>query len=157
MFNVLRFHKEKCEVLHLGRINPRHQYMLGSKELESHLAENNLGGLLDTRLNTSQWCISVAKRLNGILGYMKSLASRLREVIRPLPLALVRSHLEYWVQFLGHQYEKDRDILDKSSKGSQSWLWKDRGISPMMRLREPELCGLEKRRLRGTSSIYWNT
>jgi len=40
--SFMMFNKEKSKVLHLGRNNPRHQYMLGS-QLESSSAENNLG------------------------------------------------------------------------------------------------------------------
>lgn len=40
----LKKHKKgKCEVLHLERNNPMHQYMLGAKWLERSLAEKDLG------------------------------------------------------------------------------------------------------------------
>lgn len=35
--------KGKCQILHLGKNNPRHQYMLRAAQLESNLAEKNLG------------------------------------------------------------------------------------------------------------------
>ena len=45
--NVMKFNKGKCKVLHLGRNNPMHQYMLGTTQLESSFAEK------DTKLTIS--------------------------------------------------------------------------------------------------------
>ncbi|KAK4807024.1 hypothetical protein QYF61_000353 [Mycteria americana] len=42
--SLVRFSKGKCKVLHLGRNNPMHQYMLEADQLESSLAEKDLGG-----------------------------------------------------------------------------------------------------------------
>jgi len=64
--SLMKFSKENCKALHLGRNNPMHQYMLEDDHLESNLAENDLGVLMDNRLNVSQqWAL--AAKSNGIL------------------------------------------------------------------------------------------
>ncbi|KAK4807033.1 hypothetical protein QYF61_000362 [Mycteria americana] len=42
--SLVRFSKGKCKVLHLGRNNPMHQYMLGADQFESSFAEKDVGG-----------------------------------------------------------------------------------------------------------------
>ncbi|GAB0186673.1 laminin subunit alpha-2 [Grus japonensis] len=92
--NLMKFNKEKCKVLHLGRNNPRHHHMLGPTQLESSLVEKDPGVLVDTWLNMSQQCALVAKLANDILGCIRqSIANRSREVILPLYSALIHTSL----------------------------------------------------------------
>lgn len=52
--NLLKFNKQKCKVLHQARNVCRHQYMLGSTQLESSSTGKDLGVLADTKLNMNQ-------------------------------------------------------------------------------------------------------
>ena len=66
-------------------------------------------------------CALVAKKANGILGYIKmSMASRSKQVILPLCSVPVRPHLEFRVQFWTAWYKKDRCLLE----GVQRWATK---------------------------------
>ncbi|GAB0177268.1 mitochondrial enolase superfamily member 1 [Grus japonensis] len=108
---LMKFNK-KCKVLHLGRNNSKHQYMLGASCLESSLAEKDLQCVLvDTRLNMSQQCALAAKTTNGILGCIRqSIADR---QILPLYSVLVRPQLQCCGQFWAPQYKRDMDILER--------------------------------------------
>ncbi|KAJ7395249.1 hypothetical protein BTVI_156722 [Pitangus sulphuratus] len=75
--------------------------------LGSISAEKDLQVLVNNKLSMSQQCALVTKKANGILRCIrKSIASTSRDMILPLCSALVRPHLDCYVQFWAPQYER---------------------------------------------------
>jgi len=140
--NLMKFKKDKCKVLHLGRNNPTHQYRLGADLLESSSVVTNLGVLVDDKLTMNQQCALVTKKAKGILGcIMKIVASRSREVLLPLLLCPKEASSGYCVQFWAPHFKKEEELLETVQRRATKTIRGLRHLSYEKRLRELGLLG----------------
>ncbi|GAB0196661.1 mitochondrial enolase superfamily member 1 [Grus japonensis] len=145
--NLMKFNKDKCKVLCLGKHNPGVQHRLGSTWLGSSSVERDLESWWTTSSMSDQ--CAAAKKASRVLGCInKGITSRDKEVI-PLYPVLVRPHLEYGVQFWSPPYKKDVDRLERVQRRATRMVQGLGSLPCEEGLREQGLFSLEKSRLRG--------
>ena len=103
---------------------------------------------MNERFNMRWQCELAAQKTNCILDCIKrSKTIRSREVIPPLYSALMRLHLEYYIQFWSPQHKKNIELLEQVQRRARKMI---RGLEHLPyedELRELRLFSLQKRRL----------
>ena len=68
---LLDFNKDKYKVLHVGKKNPRYDYMMDGRTLSSTAEETDLGIIMTEELNFSKHIGQAAAKANRVLGMIK--------------------------------------------------------------------------------------
>ena len=151
---LLKFNKDKCKVLHLGRNNPHHKYSIGEEDdrvvLETTDLEKDLGVHIDPNLDFKNHIKTIVKKAS-FLTYkiLKNFTFRDSNIIVPLFKTLIRPILEYgntvWYNGLKKCRDKIENVqrkLTKHIKGLSNTPYEER-------LKYIKLPSMEYRQIRG--------
>ena len=94
----MEFNVDKCKIMHLGRLNPKHTYTMGNRDLAVTSEEKDLGVIFDENLEFDKHIKTIVNRANRMLGMIKiGFTSLDMEIFMNLYPVLVRPLLEYCV------------------------------------------------------------
>ena len=157
----MKFNADKCKVIHFGRNNIRHKYVMGGYApagvvLEEVKVEKDVGVMVSEDLKPSIQCSQAAKKANSILGRMaRSFSYRDSVVWLRLYKMYVRPHLEYAVQAWSPWTQHDIKVLEDVQRRAVRMISGLRAQSYEDKLSELDLMSLEDRRTRGDLIQTW--
>ncbi|XP_019635916.1 PREDICTED: uncharacterized protein LOC109478689 [Branchiostoma belcheri] len=115
----MKFHPDKCKVMHLGRRNPTHEYTMTKEDGTLHTLkvtheEKDLGVTIDSNLKFSTHVQVQVNKANRVLGAIRHTFKYLdKEAFLPLYKSLVRPHLEYATVIWCPTTKRDRDSVER--------------------------------------------
>ena len=114
----MEFNVDKCKVMHLGRLNPKHTYTMGGKDLTVTSQEKDLGVTFDDRLEFDKHITGIVNKANSMLGMIRIGFTcpdvKIFKLVYPV---LVRPLLEYCVQIWSPHKVKYIDQIENAQKG----------------------------------------
>jgi hypothetical protein len=115
----MKFHPEKCKVMHLGLRNPCTDYFMRKNdgtvhELQNTTSEKDLGVTVDNQLKFSEHINNIVSKANRVLGCIKHTFKHLNsDTFLLLYKSIVRPHLEYASCVWSPSLKKDKDALER--------------------------------------------
>lgn len=146
----MNLNTEKCEVMHIGRNNPRTDYNISKENVVHKLTkaseQKDLGVLVNPDM---KWCKQIcasSARANRILGQvLNGFSNHDSNIIKKMYTSLVRPHLEYAVSVWNPYLKKDIDTLERVQRRATRSI-KVFGELNMERLKRLNLTTLSTRR-----------
>ena len=146
----MEFNVDKCKIMHLGKLNPRHVYSMDGVELTVTTEEKDLGVLVDDKLDFGKHISEIVKKANRRIGLIKKGFDCLdKEMFMYLYPVLIRPLLEYCVQIWSPHKQGDIDLLERVQRRATKIVPALRNLSYAERLQRLNLTTLEERRIRG--------
>ena len=151
---LLKFNKDKCKRMHIGRKNVKHQYTMGEgaeqQVLEETKEERDLGVMMPNDLKpTLQSNTAARKGMNVLRSIKRSFSYINRESFKILYKTYIRPHLEYCVQAWCPYNRKDIKCLEKVQRRATKLVWRIKDWDYEDRLKYLDIYSLERRRTRG--------
>lgn len=146
----LPLNTEKCVVLHLGGNNPRLDYVIHDRTLQSVKSHNDLGVIITENLNWSEHISGIVKRVNCRLYVIKRAFTRLTfKTWIGLFACYVRPIMEYCGSVWSAELIRDRKLLEGLQRKATRMWFNCARPDYEERLRLACLTSFEKRKLRG--------
>jgi len=144
------FNVAKCGVVHIGHNNPKENYTLGGKQIDTLHEERDLGVIIDETLKCRKQCVKAVNAANATLGMIKrSFVNRERQTILTLYKSVVRPKLEYCIQAWRPHLAKDIELMERVQHRATKLISSLRKETYENRIKLLGLTTLETRRLRG--------
>ena len=151
---LLKFNKDKCKILHIGKKNPKNKYFIGDEDNKTELAETDLekdlGISIDPNLDFKKHIKTIVKKAS-YLNYkiLKNFTYRDPSILVPLFKTLVRPILEYGNSVWSNGLKKYRNLVENVQRKLTKHIAGLQEISYEDRLKLIKLPSLEYRLLRG--------
>ena len=151
---LLGFNTTKCNMMHLGKNNPRHKYTINNGDevcdLNITICEKDLGVYIDPLLDFNEHMAKTVKKARSIAGMiLRNINGRTYDILVPLFVGLVRPILEYANPVWSPIYRKDIDMIEKVQRNFTKRVSGLNRLTYSERLRRLDLPSLEFRRARG--------
>jgi hypothetical protein len=142
----MQFNISKCSVMHIGNKNPRLEYKMNDKIIKTEKVVKDLGVYISDDLKSTRHCIETEKICNRLIGYIKrQFTFKNKEIVITLYNALIRSRIEYCVQFWSPNLSKDIKRLERIQARATKLIPEVRHLSYEERLRKLGMITLEAR------------
>jgi len=143
----MSFNIKKCKVMHTGRSNPKHDYVMGGHVLEETSEERDIGVTMSANLKPAAQCVKAARTASVVLGQIaRAFHYRDKTTFMRLFKQYVRPHLEFASQAWSPWLQKDIEVLEKVQQRAVRMVGGLKGTTYQERLLELGLQSLEARR-----------
>ena len=147
----MKFHPNKCHVMHFGSKNPMHDYTMRKDNelhtLEKVSSEKDLGITIDNKLKFSEHINAKINKANQIVGCIKYSFKYLnKDIFKLLYKSMIRPHLEYGSVIWSPHLKKHMDAIERVQRRATKLVSEIKHLSYNDRLRALDLPTLKFRR-----------